>query len=66
MVLIDVEMKRPLSVIGTTHYCKQNRLPVMLSYLAGLRVGGIAGHKHLSTTQRYIHVNDVMLRQAVE
>jgi integrase/recombinase XerD len=26
----------------------------------------LAGHKHLSTTQRYIDVNDEMLRQAVE
>jgi integrase/recombinase XerD len=26
----------------------------------------LAGHKHLSTTQRYIDVNDQMLRKAVE
>jgi integrase/recombinase XerD len=26
----------------------------------------LAGHKHLSTTQRYIDVNDEMLRKAVE
>ena len=26
----------------------------------------LAGHKHLSTTQRYIEVNDEMMRQAVE
>ncbi len=26
----------------------------------------LAGHKHLTTTQRYIEVNDEMLRQAVE
>jgi integrase/recombinase XerD len=26
----------------------------------------LAGHKHLSTTQRYIEVNDMMLQQAVE
>jgi integrase/recombinase XerD len=26
----------------------------------------LAGHKHLSTTQRYIDVNDEMMRQAVE
>jgi integrase/recombinase XerD len=26
----------------------------------------LAGHKHLSTTQRYIEVNDEMLRKAVE
>ncbi len=25
----------------------------------------LAGHKHLTTTQRYIDVNDEMLRQAV-
>ncbi len=26
----------------------------------------LAGHKHLTTTQRYIEVNDAMLRRAVE
>ncbi len=26
----------------------------------------LAGHRHLSTTQRYIEVNDAMMRQAVE
>jgi integrase/recombinase XerD len=26
----------------------------------------LAGHKHLSTTQRYIEVNDEMLRRAVD
>jgi integrase/recombinase XerD len=26
----------------------------------------LAGHKHLSTTQRYIDVNDEMMRAAVE
>ena len=26
----------------------------------------LAGHKHLSTTQRYIEVNDQMMREAVE
>lgn len=26
----------------------------------------LAGHKHLSTTQRYIEVNDQMLKEAVE
>jgi integrase/recombinase XerD len=26
----------------------------------------LAGHKHLSTTQRYIEVNDAMLRAAVD
>ena len=26
----------------------------------------LAGHKHLGTTQRYIDVNDDMLRKAVE
>lgn len=26
----------------------------------------LAGHKHLGTTQRYIDVNDEMLRKAVE
>jgi len=25
----------------------------------------LAGHKHMTTTQRYIDVNDEMLRQAV-
>jgi len=26
----------------------------------------LAGHRHLSTTQRYIDVNDEMMRDAVE
>jgi integrase/recombinase XerD len=26
----------------------------------------LAGHKHISTTQRYIEVNDEMMRRAVE
>ncbi|MND98861.1 Transposase [compost metagenome] len=41
-VLTDAEFKRLLAVIAQTKYAGRNRLAVMLSHLAGLRVGEIA------------------------
>ena len=44
-VLNEAEMKRLLAVIETTRYNRRNRVAVMLSHLAGLRVGEIAALK---------------------
>lgn len=41
-VLSDTEMKRLLAVVATGKHAERNRLAVMLSYFAGLRVGEIA------------------------
>ena len=41
-VLTEAEMKRLLAVIGNDRHSERNRLAVLLSYLAGLRVGEIA------------------------
>ncbi len=41
-VLTDTEMKRLLAVIVNGRHAERNRLAVMLSHLAGLRVGEIA------------------------
>lgn len=41
-VLTDAEMKRLLAVIANDRHSERNRLAVMLSHLAGLRVGEIA------------------------
>lgn len=38
----EVEMKRLLAVVATTRYAVRNRVAVMLSYYAGMRVGEIA------------------------
>jgi integrase/recombinase XerD len=44
-VLNEAEMKRLLAVIEAGRHAPRNRLAVMLSYLAGLRVGEIAALK---------------------
>ena len=44
-VLNEAEMKRLLAVIDAGRHAPRNRLAVMLSYLAGLRVGEIAALK---------------------
>lgn len=44
-VLTDKEMKRLLAVIANDRHSERNRLAVMLSHLAGLRVGEIAALK---------------------
>ena len=41
----EVEMKRLLAVVATTRYSTRNRVAVMLSYYAGMRVGEIASLK---------------------
>ncbi len=45
-VLNETEMKRLLAVIGAGKHAARNRLAVMLSNLAGLRVGEIASLKY--------------------
>ena len=42
-VLTATEMKRLLAVMANGRHAERNRLAVMLSFLAGLRVGEIAG-----------------------
>lgn len=42
-VLTEVEFKRLLAVVAQTKHADRNRLAFMLSHLAGLRVGEIAG-----------------------
>ena len=44
-VLNDVEMKRLLAVVAEGRYAERNRLAIMLSFQAGLRVGEIAALK---------------------
>ena len=41
-VLTDAEFKRLLAVVAQTKHAGRNRLALMLSHLAGLRVGEIA------------------------
>ena len=41
-VLTDAEMKRLLAVIANDRHSERNRLAVMLSHFAGLRVGEVA------------------------
>ena len=41
-VLTEAEQKRLLAVIANERHSERNRLAVMLSHLAGLRVGEIA------------------------
>jgi integrase/recombinase XerD len=41
-VLTEAEMKRLLAVVSNDRHAERNRLAVMLSHLAGLRVGEIA------------------------
>ena len=42
-VLTATEMKRLLAVVASSRHAERNRLAVMFSHLAGLRVGEIAG-----------------------
>lgn len=41
-VLTDLEFKRLMAIVGQAKYGRRNRLALMLSHLAGLRVGEIA------------------------
>jgi len=47
-VLTAAEMKRLLAVIADERYAERNRLAVMLSHLAGLRVGEIASLRRIN------------------
>jgi len=52
---------------ATSHSGRRTFITKLASNGTGVRViMELAGHKHLSTTQRYIEVNDKMLREAVE
>ena len=44
-VLTEAEMKRLLAVVANDRHGERNRLAVMLSFLAGLRVSEIAALK---------------------
>lgn len=44
-VLSDADLKRVLALLDIDRYSARNRLAIMLSYLAGLRVGEIAALK---------------------
>jgi integrase/recombinase XerD len=44
-VLTEAEMKRLLAVVADDRHCSRNRLAIMLSHFAGLRVGEIASLK---------------------
>jgi integrase/recombinase XerD len=44
-VLTEAELRRVLAVVAQERHAERNRLAVMLSYLAGLRVGEIAALK---------------------
>ncbi len=44
-VLTEAERKRLLAVIANDRHSERNRLAIMLSFLAGLRVGEIAALK---------------------
>jgi integrase/recombinase XerD len=52
---------------ATSHSGRRTFITKLASKGIGVRViMELAGHKHLSTTQRYIEVNDQMLKEAVE
>ena len=52
---------------ATSHSGRRTFITKLASKGVGVKVlMELAGHKHLSTTQRYIEVNDQMLKEAVE
>ncbi len=57
-VLTETEFKRLLAVVAQTKYAGRNRLALMLSHLAGLRVGEIA-----ALTQRDVFDGDGKVRE---
>lgn len=79
-VIYGGDKDRPASVMYPTHNPRdwKSYRPVAADVANSLRSVGfrhvhlmaedmtLAGHKHLSTTQRYIDVNDEMLKAAVE
>lgn len=63
-VLNAMEMKRLLAVVETGKHPQRNRIAVMLSYLAGLRVGEIAQLKVSDVYQADNQVRDQILLPA--
>ena len=57
-VLADKEMKRLLGVIANDRHSERNRLAVMLSHLAGMRVGEIAALKVIDVLDTQGQVRD--------
>ena len=52
---------------GTSHSGRRTFITRLATKGVGVKIiMELAGHKHLSTTQRYIEVNDQMLKEAVE
>lgn len=52
---------------ATSHSGRRTFITMLANKGVGVKVlMELAGHKHLSTTQRYIEVNDQMLKEAVE
>ena len=70
-VLTAAEMKRMLVVIASRKHAERNRLAVMFSHLAGLRVGEIAGLRFddvLETDGRVtdrVHINPAIAKGGV-
>ena len=59
--------KRAGSMGGSSHSGRRSFITKLAhSGVSAKVIMTLAGHKHLSTTQRYIDVNDEMLRKAVE
>tara|TARA_B100002003_G_scaffold239244_1_gene258392 strand:+ start:243 stop:812 length:570 start_codon:yes stop_codon:yes gene_type:complete len=57
-VLTEAEMKRLLAVVADDRHCGRNRLAIMLSHFAGLRVGEVASLKISDVVNREGHVRD--------
>ncbi len=62
------ELYRKAGVDGATSHSGRRSFITKLAHsgVSAKVIMTLAGHKHLSTTQRYIDVNDEMLRAAVE
>ena len=62
------ELYRRAGVDGATSHSGRRSFITKLAHngISAKVIMTLAGHKHLSTTQRYIDVNDEMLRAAVE
>ena len=62
------ELYRKAGVDGATSHSGRRSFITKLAHngISAKVIMTLAGHKHLSTTQRYIDVNDEMLRAAVE
>ena len=70
-VLTEVELKRVLAVIGHNRHADRNRLLVMISHYAGLRVGEIAALKvnqviaDDGTARDHIYVNPDQAKRGI-